>query len=467
MPGPFGGIDLASRALRNFQRALDVTGHNIANVNRPGYSRQTVDFRQGEPSFYASGSLWVGSGVEISNVNRIRDMFLDARRRDGESDLNRYRTLAGQLDSIQGIFGEPGDTGIATALDKFWDAWSGLASNPSDQGARMQVRLAGETLATRIRSTHADLRRLSNQIDQEINSTITEINSIAQQIHDLNGSIRRALAQGGPPNDLLDQRDQLVQRLSGLANITTADFDDGSIAVYMSQHTLVEPATPPKGLPFAYDVGQAKVGIADVRSGKLRGLLDAKLKLDGGAVGATIVEGARGMLDRLANGLRTTVNSLHKTIADPLDVSERFFADVPPGDPQTGAIDFDLEARIYADHRNILAGDPAKPGDGSIALALSALRSQSHVIFGGKSFNVFYQESMTSLAHEARFFQSKADVQASVVNQIEAQQLSVSGVSLDDEMANMLRFQRSYQAAAKMLTIFDQVTEDLIGMIRR
>jgi flagellar hook-associated protein 1 FlgK len=467
MPGPFGGIDLASRALRNFQRALDVTGHNIANVNTPGYSRQAVDFRQGEPSFYASGRMWVGSGVEISNVNRIRDMFLEARRRDGESDLNRYRALAGHLDSIQGIFGEPSDRGISTALDKFWDAWSGLASNPADQGARMQVRLAGETLAARIRSTHAELRDLSTQIDQEINSTITEINSLAQQIHDLNGSIRHARAQGGMPNDLLDQRDQLVQRLSGLANITTAQFDDGSIAVYLSQHTLVEPASPPKGLPFLYDEGQAKIGNADVRSGKLRGLFDAKLKLDGGTVGSTTIEGAIGMLDRLANGLRTTVNGLHKTIADPLDVSERFFADVAPGNPQTGAIDFDLDARIYADHRNILAGNPSKPGDGSIALALSGLRSQSQLFLGSKSFNTYYQETITNLAHEVRFFQSKEDVQASIVDQIDAQQQAVAGVSLDDEMANMLRYQRSYQAAAKMLTIFDQVTEDLIGMIRR
>lgn len=468
MPGPFVGIDIAGRALRSLQRALDVTGHNIANVNTPGYSRQVADFRQTTPTtFYSNGRQLLGSGVDISSVNRIRDMFLDARMRDGRSAMGHFSALTTQLEQTQSVFGEPGPHGISSALDRFWNSWSALASNPSDPGARMQVKLAGETLASRIRGTYAELTRQSNQIDQQIGSTITEINDLATQIHDLNGSIRQALAAGGTPNDLMDQRDLLIERMSGLANVTTATFQDGTVAVYISQHTLVEPASPPNPLPTTYDAGNAKLGTIDIRAGALRGLFDAKLKIDGGTVGSTTVEGFRTMLDRLANELRTQVNAIHKTIADPMDVSERFLADVPPGDTQTGAVDFDLDLNVKNNADRILAGDPAKPGDGAIALALSSLRDSGLGALNGKSFNAFFSETITNLGRETDFFSGRVEAQSAILDQIDAQRQSVRGVSIDDELANMLRFQRSYQAAAKMLTIFDQVTEDLIGMIRR
>ncbi|MBX7134282.1 MAG: flagellar hook-associated protein FlgK [Fimbriimonadaceae bacterium] len=468
MPGPFAGIELAGRALRNFQRALDVTGHNIANVNTRGYSRQVAEFSASEPTaFWSNGQKMIGSGVQISSINRIRDMFLEARMRDGQSDLNQYASLASQLDQVQGVFNEPGENGIANALDKFWNAWSGLASNPSDPGAKMQVRLAGETLASRIRTTYSELTRQSNQIGAEIQSTITEVNDIGQQIHDLNNEIRQSLAQGGQPNDLMDQRDVLVERLSGLVNVTTTNFDDGTMAVYISQHTLVEPAAPPTPLPSNVDFANARAGSIDIKSGRLRGLFDAQLKIEGGTVGVSTVKGYKTMLDDLANELRTQINAVHKTIANPLDITERFFADAPIGNPQTGAVDFDLDAHIKADASQILAGDPTKPGDGSIALQLSAMRDSLQGTLSGKSFNSFYSEMISNLGREAQFFSAKAEAQDSVVSQIETQRQSVSGVSIDDEMANMLRFQRSYQAAAKLLTIFDQVTEDLIGMVRR
>lgn len=468
MPGPFTGIDIASRALRSFQRALDVTGHNIANVNTRGYSRQTVDFSATAPNaFFANGRQLIGTGVQISGVNRIRDMFLEARMRDSQSDLGQFRTLAQQLDQVQGLFNEPGENGIAKALDRFWNSWSGLASNPSDPGAKMAVRLAGETLASRVRTTYANLQGQANQISGQVTATIDEVNQIAQQIHDLNDSIRHDLSQGGTPSDLLDQRDVLVERLSELVNVTTHTFDDGTLAVYVSQHTLVEPANPPRPLSYIVDIGNAKAGTTDIRSGVLRGLMDAQLKIEGGAVGAANVQGYLGKLDDLANELRTQVNSLHKTIANPLDVSERFFADAPIGNPQTGAIDFDLDAHIKADATTILAGLPTKPGDGSIALALSGLRESLVPSLTGKSFNQFYNEMIAGLGREAQFFAAKTDAQDSVVAQIDTQRQAVSGVSIDDEMANMLRFQRSYQAAAKLLTIFDQVTEDLLSMVRR
>lgn len=467
MPGPFFGIGIASNALRSFQRALDITGHNIANVNTPGYSRQVVDFgTQDLQGFWSNGRQWMGSGVGITSVNRIRDMFLDARMREGQADLGRYQMLAGSLKQIEGVFNEPSDNGISSALNKFFDAWSGLASNPNDPGAKLQVKLAGETLAGRVRSTYGELNRMSDQITGQIGATVDEINGLATEIQTLNDEIRQAAVQGGPPNDLLDRRDAAIERLSGLANVNTRTFEDGTVAVYVGQHTLVEPASPPNPLPTTFDASTGRLGTppnhVDITGGRLRGLLDASFKIEGSAT----VPGLKNQLDNLANTLRTEVNGLHKTIADPLDTTERFFNDSTPPAGQTGAIDFDLTGAIKSDPSKIIAGIGG-PGDGSIALKLSGLRDARLPALGNKTIQGFYRDGIADLGRESRLYTDRLTTRQAVVGQIDSQRQSVMGVSLDDEMANMLRFQRSYQAAAKVLTIFDQVTEDLIGMLRR
>jgi len=147
MPGAFHGINLASNALRMFQRALDTTGNNIANVNTNGYSRQRVDFSEADPTtFFSQGWKTLGNGVNINSVTRIRDMYLDARARSSASDLSKYDTIASGLKEVENAFNEPGDNGISAALDKFFTSWSGLGSSPTDPALQAQVRNAGQTV---------------------------------------------------------------------------------------------------------------------------------------------------------------------------------------------------------------------------------------------------------------------------------------------------------------------------------
>ncbi len=462
MPSPFHGIDIASRALRGFQYALDVTGHNIANVNTRGYSRQSVDFVATDPvGFWSYGSQSLGTGVAIGSINRIRDMFLEARMNQGQSDLGKYQAMASELKGVQELYHEPGDAGISTALDKFFNAWSSLASNPAESANRMAVRSAGQALADRIRSVYANLSEQQSNASGQIASIANQITDLGRRINGMNKEIRAQVATGATPNDLLDQRDQAIQELSSLVNTNITQNADGSVNVYVSQFTLVDTAGA-SDFPTTYTMSSGTFTDSlgnpiTIKSGQLAGLFQIASKMSTGL----------SQLDTLANTMRTQINGMHKTGTNANATTNlNFFNDVASG-PQTGAIDFNLDNSILTDPNNIATGVSGKASDSGLALSISNLRNTNIAALGNRTFLKFHTDNMSSLASDVAYYNNALSTQTAVIDQIDQQQQAVSGVNLDDEMANMLRYQRSYQAAAKALTIFDQTTEDLLGMLRR
>lgn len=459
MPGVFSGISMAASALRYFQSALETTGHNIANVNTPGYSRQTVEFKTSVPlTLFSQGWKALGTGVTLSSIQRVRDLYLEQNSRDNQGSLGKYETLANALRKIEGTFQEPGENGIAAALDRFFDSWSALGSNPSDSAARVQVQSSGSLLAGKIRSTYGQLFDTKKQIQTDVQVTVDRINELGQQIDSLNKEIRAFTATQGSPNDLLDLRDAAVRELSGLVDTKVERFEDGSYTVYAGGMPLVD-STTTRQLPSTLDSSNSTFsayGVTfNVRSGTLAGLLQASNE----------TSAQMAQLDTLANELRTQFNAVHQTGVD-LDgnTGNDFFNSVLTS---TGAIDFDLSASIKASPRAIVAGASGVPGDGGVALAFSQLRDTGIAALSGRSFHDYYQTSLAQIGSQVSYYEAARMTEQAIADQIESQVQATSGVSLDDEMAEMMRFQRSYQAAAKALTVFDQVAEDLIGMLRR
>ncbi len=459
MPGVFSSIGMAANALRYFQSALETTGHNITNVNTPGYSRQTMEFKASVPlTIYSQGWKALGTGVTLSAVQRVRDLYLEQNARSNEGAFGKYSTLASALKKIEGTFQEPGDNGISAALDKFFDAWSALGSNPGDSAARVQVQGAGSLLVSRVKSAYGQLQNYSQQLQSQTSTTIDRINELGKQIDSLNGEIRGFTASAGSPNDLLDLRDTAVRELSTLIDTKVERFPDGSYAVYVGGMPLVD-STTARVIPQNVDPSNstfAAYGITfSVRSGELAGLLQA-----GNEASTQMTQ-----LDALANELRTQINTAHRTGLD-LDgnTGVDFFNDAIS---QTGAIDFDLSAAVKASPRAIAAGASGAPGDGGLALAFSQMRDTAFAAMGNRSFHDFYQSNLSQVGSQAAYYEAAQVTEQAISDQIKSQVESVSGVSLDDEMAEMMRFQRSYQAAAKALTVFDQVAEDLIGMLNR
>ncbi|HWA83598.1 MAG TPA: flagellar hook-associated protein FlgK [Fimbriimonadaceae bacterium] len=458
MPGLFQGISTMNGALRAFQRALNVTGNNISNVNTAGYSRQIAQFTEADPT--TDGGVMIGNGVSASSIARIQDQFLFMRQIQASGENGRLSTLNSGLSTVQSVTNEPAGSGISDALNAFFNAWSALGSSPNDDALRQQVQQAGETLAGRVRGMYADLQNQATQTTNQISGTIQQAQSLANQIASMNKDVLRQGASAGAPNDLLDARDQAVQQLSQIMPVTVQQHTDGTISLYSGQLTLVDQGTPGT-IPTTYDVASGSLIDGSLTYPVASGSLAGQFQL------AQKIAGYQGQLDTLANTLRTQFNSIHATGMNQLGATnQNFFQDVAAGNPQTGAVDFQVDPAIVADTRAIATGVTGDAGDGGLALSMSALRDTAIAALGGKTFGAFYSGIVTGIGQDAADVQTQLDTSNSVMAQIGQQIQSVSGVSLDEEMSNMLRFQRSYQAAAKALSIFDQTTNDLINMIQ-
>jgi len=456
MPGTFHGINIASSALHAFQRAMETTGHNLANVNTRGYSRQRVDNVAFEPMALWSGRMFsLGTGVQIESITRAREMFLENRFQGASGDVNRYNTYAQGLQQLESVYREP-DAGISSAMNQMFDAFSGLASNPNDPTVRTTVRNSASLFAQRVRTAYADMTEMHDQVALGITETFRQINQMGEQIATLNEQIRAATVGGGSPNDLLDQRDLLIRDLSQLSNVRTSTQPDGTTNVFISNFPLVT-SDHFRSFPTTYDA--ATMTVADgsttypVRGGVLMGQMQTLNR----------IAKSQSELDTLANTMRLQFNVLHHTGMDAAgNAGGDFF-----NDGQTGAINFDLDAAISSDPSKIFAGTTGYDGDGGLALSMSQLRAQKLSDLGDRTFSDFYSASVSGLANDIGQAKAQTETFGSILDQISAQADSISGVSIDEEMADLMRYQRSYQAAARVLTILDQTTEDIINMMAR
>jgi len=459
MPNTFTGLNMASNALRSFQRALDTSGHNIANVNTPGYSRQTVTFGP-TPSaaFYSGGGMMaLGTGVTIMSLSRIRDQFLDVRARSNQSDTGRLDTLQNALGEVQSLYQDAAGGGISDALSGFFSAWSNLAADPTQSANRLKVQQAAQSLADQVRGNYTNLSMIKQQQGQLINNTLGQIQSLAGRIAELNKSIREQQASGAAPNDLLDQRDQTLQQLSQLTDVSANTYADGTLVVSVGGFGLVDAQganTMPKG-SFDPNTQTVTDGTHTVKitGGQLAGAMQSIVSIDG----------YMSKLDTLANTLRTQINTLHASGTNAAgNTGVLFFNDA---NPQTGAANFDLDSAVKTDPNAIVTSSTGASGDGGIALALSQIADTKIAGLGNRTPGNYYADLITGIGSDVASTQTSLETQQAVGQQIQNQIQTVSGVSLDDEMANMLQFQRSYQAAAKVLSIFDQATQDVINMI--
>ncbi len=447
----FMGIELGIRALRAFQIGLEVTGHNVANVNTPGYTRRRVRFAN-TPEFAISPQLRLGTGVMAQSIQRIRDLMLEQRVNTNTGDWARWNALAENLQAIEGLFNEPGEQGISAKLNALFNAFDELATRPDSLAARQQVLQAARALTETLRTLHRNLTTLESQIQSQAVSTIEQANQLAQQLARLNEQIRAAHSSGAEAGDLLDQRDRLIGQLSELVGARAHYSNDGSVMLFVDGHTLVQDgATFP--LPTAIDLANRALDSTptDIRiqNGQLRGLMDSLAQL----------QSYRADLNTFASTLITQVNAIHST-GYGLDgnTGYMFFSG-------TDASNIDLHADVSDPNRIAASAVAGAPGNNGIALALANLRNDPQASLGGQSLTQFYRALVGRLGNDAQVSRNRAETQQLTVEHLQNLRESVSGVSLDEEAANLVRFQRSYQAAAKMVSTFDSLLQDLLQFV--
>ena len=450
-------LRISSSALLAHQHALQVIGHNIANVNTAGYHRQNIKLATNS-SIYTGSGLTLGTGVTINDIVRSYNQMTETMLLEQKSDCEYHSTMAGALAELQDLANGTDDTSLSAQLQGFWDAWQNLSNDADSISARnilleRATALTGQirTLAERVTGFRAEIAGgTAGSFTGVVTREVETVNSLAAEIAGLNDQIS-TLEATYDCNDLKDKRDELVRQLSEKANITvSSDFAisiDGQLLV-SADGTTCNTLTQAGSDPIAFEIGGTAVSIS---AGSI-----------GGWVGvAGEADSMLAKLDMLAGQIITDVNAIHTTGYD-LDGTAgiAFFSGSNATDIAVNISD----PRLVAAAETVYApGDP-NSGDGAKALAIAQLAYSTPAGLGNVTFQDYFNNALVSLGATASSEKTAEDDSDLVVSMLMNSIQAETGVSEDEEMINMVSFQRAYQAAAKMVSTIDSLMDTLIRM---
>jgi len=453
----FGLLSIGAGALLSQQRAISVTGNNIANVNTPGYSRQRLNMETNLPVDSPVGL--VGFGVQTTTVERVYDRFLGVQVNNESANLGRWEAQKGSLERVEVVFDESGGYGLNQALSDFWNSWQDLSMNPSGTVERSVVAAKSQALADTIRQKYADLEQSQADIDAAVRSGIEDINRLTAEIADLNRKIASTESGGTVnANDYRDSRDLALKQLSEIIGINSFEDSDGQVVVSVgSGRTLVEsgnnyaltPTDPPGHVGIEWP-GTALPITSEITSGKMAGWLQAR---------DTKIAGYMSRLDDLAQTLSTEVNAQH---AAGYGLIGSHGDDLFSG---SGAVDMAVNSVILNDYNRIAAASAAGavPGDARNAAAIAELRTA--LTMSGGTFDDAANDLVSQVGHDVQEAKTYQSHQTDMLAYLDNYRESVSGVNLDEEMVNLVKYQAAYNAAAKMITMGDDMLSTLMNMI--
>lgn len=456
MPGLFDSLTMAARSLQAQQFGINVTGQNISNVNTTGYSRRVTDF--------ADVPMPAGGGVEVDGVRSIRDSLIE-RRLLAQIPLGTYdAAVADALAIVETSLGRTGDT-LDARLNEFFDAFAELAESPTSAVARREVQVAGQALAAAFNDTAVRLDASRQDADARLRNAVDEINTIATRIAEINAAMPAATANNGGLT-LRDEQATLVRRLSELASVGTIAREDGGVDVTIGNgRALVVGAN-------AYQVATVSTppsGHASVMAGDF----DITSEVTGGTVGGLLyvrdsaIPGYLFSLDTLAAQTSASINGVHTAGYDLSGAAGgSFFSySTPPSGVSGAAAALRVDPAIVTDNNLIAAAGTPLAGDNATARALAALRSE-RVLNGTATLHDGWGDLVYTVGSDVQSASNALDTHQRITSEIDALRDQVSGVSLDEEALNLLKFQRAYEANAKFFTTINSLLDTLMNSYR-
>ncbi|MCC7195114.1 MAG: flagellar hook-associated protein FlgK [Gemmatimonadaceae bacterium] len=446
-------LSIARSGIMAQQAAIDTIGHNIANAGTPGYTRQ-VAVLSPAPALRTPVGVF-GRGVDVTNVRGNRDALLTQAARTTGSTSGGAGVRSDLLDRVESIFGEPSDSGLASAMDAFWNAWSDLSNAPTDRAARVVVQQRGDALARQFNAKATQLAELEADTRAAASRDVQRINELAAQVASINGQIVPAEAGGHEASDLRDARDRLINEMATIASVTVLDRSDGTDAVLIGgmpvvdgsvAKTIAMSSTSPPGATFVGGAGTVRLG---------SGSLQARFEFL-----ATDIPRAVAALDQLSSGMVTAVNAVHVTGWSPTAGAGGNW-DPLMGATGSGVAFFDpagvtargmrLSQAVAADASAIATGDALDaPGNNRISLAIAALRTDAP----GSPFGTFgseFQSLVAQIAGGLSAARNDAEVASTLSAQAQARLDSRTGVSTDEELVDLIRRQQAYAASARII----------------
>ncbi len=481
MRSTFFGLEIGRSGLLTHQKAIDVTSNNMANASTPGYSRQRAEIVTMEPFSYpgfskVKSALQLGTGVDVDAVVRLRDELIDKQIQSETTTLGYWESRQQMLDKLELIINEPSDANIRTSIDDFWAAINEVIKDPALPEARSALRQKTLTMTTTIRSDYENIKQLRWDANDRIIQGVSQINDLATKIAGLNDRIGKITALGDNPNDLLDKRDAYVEELSKIVNIQYSTDKFNYMTISITGIPIVNGITANKILTVNDTENEGLVKLkweaptdepVRILSGSLHGLFqvrDEDLP--------TVLR----QLNDFASTIITNVNQLHR---QGYGLDEKTGFDFFTG---TDASNIDLAEAIMDDNIVEIDGKKWEVGLLRIAAADSVLdlsgdgNTLMKMIFEIKDKKILNNSTATlgeflgsmvaDIGERSSAAQTNADHQNFLIGNLDQRRQEVCGVSLDEEMTNLVKFQHGYNAAAKIITTVDEMLDVIVNRLK-
>lgn len=474
--GSFTSYEIARSGLYVSERGLYVTGHNISNVNTPGYVRQQAIMKASPYHTISvkSDLMQVGLGADIQQTRQIRHMFLDNMYRRESTTLGYWESKSKTLQDVQAILSEPFGEGLQSVMNQFWDSWHELSKEPHSLTTRAMVKQRGKSLVSHVNHMGEQIDRLQKDINLQTKDRINEVNDITAQIAKLNIEITKEEATGDFANDYRDQRNVLVDRLSKLVDTEVTEMSDGQLAITVGGHFIVN---RDKNTNFYegkhYNDKRISVPMLEgttmevpVKNGTIKGLMDSN----------GVINSMRERLNYFINSVASEVNKLHKsgkTMDIPPKDGDDFFVPVNAALP-IGMGNIKLNPAFSGDDglNTIVTSMEGDSGDNSIALKIANLRHAEIMKDGNDILSIdgYYQNIILHVGNDGAEAIRVCKNQLKLVQSADANRQAISGVSMDEEMSNMMKFKFSYDASSRAINLIDEMIETVImrmGLVGR
>jgi len=452
------GLNIALQSLLADQGAIDTTSNNIANVNTPGYSRQTAVIEETPP--IQIGHLTFGTGAQLAKVLSQRDSILDLRVNQETQQQGKLESFLGPAQQIQTLFNETNGTGLQTDLTAFFNSFSQLSTNPSDLNLRQAVLSATQNLAGAFNQSSTALTTLQRNTDQSVSQTVSQINTLTTQIAAVNAQVTAALGTGQNAGPFADQRQQLINQLSSLVDVSEINAGNGSLTLTTNNgaalvvggqsFALNTQANAITGLQDIYSQGTNIT--ANITGGQLAGQLQIRDQE---------IPSLQNSLDALAGNLATAVNTQQAAGFD-LNAAAGGNLFVPPPAGNAGAA-ATLQLAI-TDPSKVAASGDGSAGDNTNANALFNLQNQA--IVNGLAPLGAYSGLVFKIGNDVQTVQANQTAGSQVLQQLQNLQGGISGVDINEESANLIRFQNAYTASAQVASVINTLLQDTINIIR-
>lgn len=462
-------MDVGKRSLSNSGTALQTVGHNIANKSTEGYSRQRVEL-QTAPSI-GQGQMQIGMGARATQITRTNNPWLEKQIQRETTNLGYNQTQAESLARVEQVYNEHVNKGLNQYMSDFFNSFRELSNNPESLASRTMVRESAIALAGDFKRVNRQLRDIQDDIDNQIRTSVDEVNQMSKEVGSLNEKIQLIELQGAKANDERDRRDVLLKQIGERCDITWAEGKEGMVTVTAGNTAILVSGGSSNELAVAGSdaSGRSEIYFKNSENGTPFRITD---QFKGGKIGGGLevrdkhIEQMLDHVDNLAYSIAEEVNKAHIEGYDRTGRQGVLFFEMP--ESREGASDdLKLNQTIFNDVGRIAAASRGNaPGDNVVANIISSLQYKGTMNGGTTTFDDFYNTQVGQLGSIAQRSMKTNDAQKNLMTQLSNLRESISGVSLDEEATKMIEFQRAYDASARLIRTADEMLETVINLKR-